>query len=56
MSGERESEEDVDIYGDIPNFLSLENTVKEVSFVEHLNLYVKVQNLNRSYSAVFFWN
>jgi hypothetical protein len=34
MSGERESEDDVDIYGDLQNLPCLEDTVKEVSITE----------------------
>lgn len=36
MSGQRESEDDVDIYGDLPNFQCFGDTVKEVSMLRYL--------------------
>jgi hypothetical protein len=48
MSGQRESEDDVDIYGDLPNFACIGDTVKEVSMLRQKTLFEIVNKHDRT--------
>lgn len=40
MSQKRKHEDDVDIYGDLPNFPCVKDTVKKVSIIQDVYMYV----------------
>jgi hypothetical protein len=40
MSEKRKHEDDVDIYGDLPDFLCVEDTVKKVNIAQDLYMYI----------------